>query len=579
MENTLSQLDGKILLLALLALIAVWLLGWFFGWVFYRAKAREVLEQSRAEAQAKAANVDALKHDLNQRDRVIQERKDELSSLASDKAQLEKKVESQDADISDLTTKIEMLETSQNETENDDENAEIVSELEDTVANLRTELSSEKQRHDKRLAKIMAEKALETEALNSSKSQNISLSDEIKDHKETTHRLNSEVAAAVRELNEYKKEATEERAAGTTSTNTIHQLQDKLTQLKQIKDKNLGEISNLQSSLTIWQNKAAKADMKIAESAEKIHLLEQRVADSGKSNPSYARLLEIKEQEILEQKNHTHLAQSRLIAIRDEVVSRDKDIEQLNELLQNQQVQHRHETTLLTRKLEEQESATAETMEQYAQENQRHLQSIATLTKDHATLSQKLSQAHLSIDELKQHNKSLLTDFNSAQESLKINESEIAKLDSTNAELEKSVASFKLDIEYAQRKLHKVDADFRANVSVNEKLQTELKNQMLANQALENTLKASLAQTSAAPADTHQAPALLTEKPTQVDDLKKIKGIGPSLETLLNQLGIYQFRQLATLTSSEVAWVDEHIESFKGRIYRDDWVGQAKQLD
>jgi len=104
MENTLSQLDGKILLLALLALIAVWLLGWFFGWVFYRAKAREVLEQSRAEAQAKAANVDALKHDLNQRDRVIQERKDELSSLASDKAQLEKKVESQDADIRDLTT-------------------------------------------------------------------------------------------------------------------------------------------------------------------------------------------------------------------------------------------------------------------------------------------------------------------------------------------------------------------------------------------------------------------------------------------------------------------------------------------
>lgn len=173
----------------------------------------------------------------------------------------------------------------------------------------------------------------------------------------------------------------------------------------------------------------------------------------------------------------------------------------------------------------------------------------------------------------------MLTDFNSAQESLKINESEIAKLDSTNAELEKSVASFKLDIENAQRKLHKVDADFRANVSVNEKLQTELKNQMLANQALENTLKASLAQTSAAPADTHQAPALLTEKPTQVDDLKKIKGIGPSLETLLNQLGIYQFRQLATLTSSEVAWVDEHIESFKGRIYRDDWVGQAKQLD
>ena len=61
------------------------------------------------------------------------------------------------------------------------------------------------------------------------------------------------------------------------------------------------------------------------------------------------------------------------------------------------------------------------------------------------------------------------------------------------------------------------------------------------------------------------------------DDLKKIPGIGKVLEGRLNTLGVTQFAQLATMSTDEIAGLDEAANA-KGRIERDDWVGQAKLL-
>ncbi|MEM7644336.1 MAG: NADH-quinone oxidoreductase subunit E [Pseudomonadota bacterium] len=62
------------------------------------------------------------------------------------------------------------------------------------------------------------------------------------------------------------------------------------------------------------------------------------------------------------------------------------------------------------------------------------------------------------------------------------------------------------------------------------------------------------------------------------DDLKRIKGIGPRLERLCNELGFYHFDQIAGWTEDEVAWVDSNLEGFKGRVTRDEWLKQAKLL-
>jgi NADH-quinone oxidoreductase subunit E len=62
------------------------------------------------------------------------------------------------------------------------------------------------------------------------------------------------------------------------------------------------------------------------------------------------------------------------------------------------------------------------------------------------------------------------------------------------------------------------------------------------------------------------------------DDLKLIKGVGPKLEALLHKMGFFHFDQIAKWTSAEVAWVDDNLEGFKGRVTRDDWVSQAAVL-
>ena len=67
------------------------------------------------------------------------------------------------------------------------------------------------------------------------------------------------------------------------------------------------------------------------------------------------------------------------------------------------------------------------------------------------------------------------------------------------------------------------------------------------------------------------------KQPKNPDDLKQIKGVGPKLEGVLNGLGIYTFKQIASWGRSEIEWVDDHL-SFKGRIDRDGWIAQAKDL-
>ncbi|QFU08347.1 NADH-quinone oxidoreductase chain 2 [Rhodobacteraceae bacterium THAF1] len=74
-------------------------------------------------------------------------------------------------------------------------------------------------------------------------------------------------------------------------------------------------------------------------------------------------------------------------------------------------------------------------------------------------------------------------------------------------------------------------------------------------------------------------PAMLDEaRDNRPDDLKRIKGIGPALERMLNEMGVYHFDQIAGWAAKELAWVDRNLEGFKGRATRDNWIGQAKGL-
>ncbi|MCL3882763.1 NADH-quinone oxidoreductase subunit E [Marivita sp. GX14005] len=84
--------------------------------------------------------------------------------------------------------------------------------------------------------------------------------------------------------------------------------------------------------------------------------------------------------------------------------------------------------------------------------------------------------------------------------------------------------------------------------------------------------------TEAASADAQKPEALDAPRGGTPDDLKQIKGIGPKLEALCHELGFYHFDQIAGWTEAEIAWVDENLQGFRGRVSRDNWVEQAKTL-
>lgn len=72
-------------------------------------------------------------------------------------------------------------------------------------------------------------------------------------------------------------------------------------------------------------------------------------------------------------------------------------------------------------------------------------------------------------------------------------------------------------------------------------------------------------------------PKLYGAAPDNIDDLKAISGVGPALEKKLNALGVYKYEQIAAWKKADIQWVDDRLKS-RGRIERDDWVRQAREL-
>jgi large subunit ribosomal protein L21 len=61
------------------------------------------------------------------------------------------------------------------------------------------------------------------------------------------------------------------------------------------------------------------------------------------------------------------------------------------------------------------------------------------------------------------------------------------------------------------------------------------------------------------------------------DDLKLLSGVGPALEKKLIEAGVTSFAQIAAWTDADVEEFGEKL-SFKGRIEREGWIEQAKEL-
>jgi predicted flap endonuclease-1-like 5' DNA nuclease len=83
--------------------------------------------------------------------------------------------------------------------------------------------------------------------------------------------------------------------------------------------------------------------------------------------------------------------------------------------------------------------------------------------------------------------------------------------------------------------------------------------------------------TAAGPKTVGNAKASPPQTPAEKDDLKKIHGIGPVMERVLNRMGMFTFRQIAAWDQHDIEHVASELNTFPDRIHRDKWVDGAKQ--
>lgn len=85
------------------------------------------------------------------------------------------------------------------------------------------------------------------------------------------------------------------------------------------------------------------------------------------------------------------------------------------------------------------------------------------------------------------------------------------------------------------------------------------------------------ASTAAAASGSGRAFAMLSAPEGKADDLTLIGGVGEKIGEKLNGLGIYHFWQVAAMTDADIEKVEDGL-GFKGRVAREEWIEQAKEL-
>lgn len=74
-----------------------------------------------------------------------------------------------------------------------------------------------------------------------------------------------------------------------------------------------------------------------------------------------------------------------------------------------------------------------------------------------------------------------------------------------------------------------------------------------------------------------EAPQAKDKPDGDADDLTLITGIGPRIQRILNDFGVWHFSQVADWSPANEAWVDREL-NLAGRVSREGWVHQAREL-
>lgn len=224
--------------------------------------------------------------------------------------------------------------------------------------------------------------------------------------------------------------------------------------------------------------------------------------------------------------------------------------------------------------------------------------SNADAAKRAASLAGALEEAQGQRDELQRENKSLRGDFDALTEKKRQLEKDIRSLSVTDnsvhtalAEKDDKIFRLSREIESWQKRLPPLVEKFRERNADAERLELELADAHETIHALESAIDSgetrvesvgrdALSNELKASNDTISVSVTTTSAPVDYlrEDLKRIKGIGPAIEKTLNELGIVRLQQIAELSEYDIDRVANRLRGFRSRIYREDWIGQAREL-
>ncbi len=260
---------------------------------------------------------------------------------------------------------------------------------------------------------------------------------------------------------------------------------------------------------------------------------------------------------------------------------------------------------VIKRSLKELENAC----KQEQQLAQKRIQQLEPYQAQAVWLRQELDDMTSLKDKQTTHLNTQLESLHSLQHEIKVNETIIQRLESqlrTQAAAKnrqvKELMSRIGEIQPLAEQLNAKDHELRKTAAINKKRINELTQQLHQLQTQTNPGKQASTPMPANPVRSQAIPGIetpiakpdapnnqnrtahatatpqsaLSTSPEQ-DDLKKIHGIGPVMERMLNDLGVTSFKQIMEFTRDDLEHVTAAIKVFPGRIERDDWIGGAKK--
>lgn len=227
----------------------------------------------------------------------------------------------------------------------------------------------------------------------------------------------------------------------------------------------------------------------------------------------------------------------------------------------------------------EQLQTTSASQKKLLQEDRERL---GELQKRLAGTSQALEQREIGQAELNR----LMTEL---QKEIELNKAQLQKTEKALENSQKEERKAQEQIAYYQKQVGERDGlllDMKEQLSEKEDLMAKMKSQLQILQRQETRIP----EMNGKPDKERVLQAISLKKANlnfdsfgvasagQKDDLKRISGIGPFIEEKLNALDIYTFLQISRFSEEDVQKITEAIAFFPGRIQRDNWIGQARQM-